>query len=566
LKPHWLFPTGCIVGAALVWAFLRPGCADPLGDAPDRAAREAPATVVVSEPEDRGSVEALTDAVPDDLETPDGSKARVVRFHSSLATAYALTDRLPGFLEHTALAIGAGARARDIQKIVYHFPDEHRAIAHEALATEHPKLDWSRTNLAQHYASAGNSGKAFSIVVEELGKNPDNPKSLIRSLIAMDAALAATHLRDLARAHEWDADRVYLVAHSLNRAKQAALAQTFLVDALMLSPLHGKALALLTTLDPEKALGFAAEATRQAPTDQGAWGRLAKLRLKTGDNAGAYEAFHLAAKHASPNKRAAWLRGMLNIDPKAALASIRVLTDPASEDSLHVLGQALVWNGLRGEAFDAFAGALAINRTNVGALHQLVISDPARAVDHLSQTLEDYTGTSSRDEIIGARAIAYLELGEGDRAFTEFLEASNLDQNDYEWLRGMAAADPVRAAQHLEERLEDSPESGNVLGALGDAYAGLGRKDDAGRMYDKAIGTGSSLRWRAALVRADPKRGLAMLNEALAKRPNNDEAWGALGDAYRDLGRIDDARDAYTRALKLDPADWEWDIKRDQLR
>ena len=56
----------------------------------------------------------------------------------------------------------------------------------------------------------------------------------------------------------------------------------------------------------------------------------------------------------------------------------------------------------------------------------------------------------------------------------------------------------------------------------------------------------------------DPGAGLAILKTDTEKAPNDDNTWGALGDAYRDLGRAAEARAAYEQANAADPSDWRW--------
>ena len=53
-----------------------------------------------------------------------------------------------------------------------------------------------------------------------------------------------------------------------------------------------------------------------------------------------------------------------------------------------------------------------------------------------------------------------------------------------------------------------------------------------------------------------PASGVAMAREALAlNRHCSSDLWNTLGDSLFELGRIDDARQAYQRALRIRPAD-----------
>ena len=64
----------------------------------------------------------------------------------------------------------------------------------------------------------------------------------------------------------------------------------------------------------------------------------------------------------------------------------------------------------------------------------------------------------------------------------------------------------------------------------------------------------------------EPARGLPMLKAAVQENPEDDEYWGALGDAYYALGRMAEAKEAYDKALDLDPSDWEWSLRRSRIR
>ena len=53
-----------------------------------------------------------------------------------------------------------------------------------------------------------------------------------------------------------------------------------------------------------------------------------------------------------------------------------------------------------------------------------------------------------------------------------------------------------------------------------------------------------------------PASGVAMAREALAlNRHCSSDLWSTLGDSLFELGRIDDARQAYQRALRIKPTD-----------
>ena len=69
-----------------------------------------------------------------------------------------------------------------------------------------------------------------------------------------------------------------------------------------------------------------------------------------------------------------------------------------------------------------------------------------------------------------------------------------------------------------------------------------------------------------AYAQVEPEAGLAILKGDIESDPDSDSAWGALGDAYRDLGRTAKAKEAYSKARALDPADWRWNTRSANLR
>ena len=96
----------------------------------------------------------------------------------------------------------------------------------------------------------------------------------------------------------------------------------------------------------------------------------------------------------------------------------------------------------------------------------------------------------------------------------------------------MAAGDRRTALQHFEAALLDSPLSGDA---------------------------------RVGVMSITGKTLVTVLEEVSAQRPDNDELWGDLGDAYLESGRLNDAIRAFQRAEELDPDDYEWQGKLDVL-
>ena len=174
---------------------------------------------------------------------------------------------------------------------------------------------------------------------------------------------------------------------------------------------------------------------------------------------------------------------------------------------------------------------------------------------------------SGDDEVVGAYGNALLELGDRANAFDRYLEAHRQDSSDMEWLRGMAKADPARALPVIEARRKESPDDEDADGYLGDVYAGLGKREDAILYYEKAIARDAENRyWMVALAKVAPERGLALLRASVDASPQDDEAWGQLGAGYAEVGRTEDAKAAFDKAISLDPRDSDWVRRRALLK
>jgi len=194
----------------------------------------------------------------------------------------------------------------------------------------------------------------------------------------------------------------------------------------------------------------------------------------------------------------------------------------------------------------------------------LVALDPKRAAEVIGRSASSFSG-EGRDEVVGAHGNALLELGHPDAAFDRYREAFELDPADWEWQRGLARSDPQRAIPLLEARREEAGDEADLIGALGDAYAGAGRRAEALALYEQAAASGGGDEWYARMGLVDPERALADLDRRTREAPGVAEAWGALGDLQRDLGHRAEALNAYARARELAPASLIYEIRYRQM-
>ncbi len=565
LRAFLLFPAGLLVGAALAWVVLADGDAaapDPRPAPPPPAtAGSPPAPTAVGTGAPAGGPAG---AEAPDPEEADRARALIVLFR---AAAAAIEGRGDDLRREVADALATGASDDQVLGLLPLLPEPARPPFLAALAAAGIPADWSGADLAEEFTAAGLAKEAVALLEAALTVEGGDPMAVLRRLADADPVRTAELYRRIALERNLPPDDLIQIAEVLRERDHPELARPFIEMVLAAEPTHLYAIELLAAADPQAGLAAAEAATRQDPESAGAWAKLAELRVQAGDKAAAFEAYRQAAAlERDEDNRRTYLVGLLTADPKAALPLIRKYAAGAGDETVGILGRALVANGFTDEAFEVFMGAHRMDASDSEWLHRLVAIDPALAEQRLKEEIEN-GGAEGNDELRGTFANALFLQGRAEEAYEHYLLAHAQDDTDWEWLRGLARASPGRAATLLESLRDESPESENVLGALGDAYAGLGRKTEAAEQYLKAIEAGGSEpRWLGALAAVEPARGLPMLEAALAAEKNNDELWGALGDAYRTLGRMEEARAAYEKALDLDPSDWEWNMRRDQVR
>ncbi len=564
MKVLWLFPAGVLVGAALAWVFLI-GFGSKV---PEVASGVPPSRPV------RPSAPDLT-ATPPSAMKPGGSDLhgfavkpeQAVTYWSALAVADAIAGHADRFTAGAIRVLKAGGDYEDVQKMLVYLPKELRAGVMELLITAFPDGSWDRWRLSDFYVQAGDRELAFKTLHSQLESGDENPEPGISRLVKIDPIRAGSALLTIAEKHDWTEALLVFTARKLVNAKQPGLARPFLLKALAIDAADDEAVELMSRIDPTLAIDLAIKAVEAAPEDGDAWSRLAELRRGAGDLAGAFEAYRQAALVATDEDSLRdMMRGMILTDPMAALPLVRGLADNPDDETLGILGLAYLAAGQREAAFRVYNQAHEFDPSDSEWLHRLVAIDPERAALVLAERIEESPGTGN-DELVGTYALSLERQGKLGEAYESYLRAWRLDAEDWEWMRGLARTNPERAAGLLKEKHRENPEDGTVAGALADAYAGLGRVAEAVRLYEQAIETGEDPhRWLAGLAAVEPGRGLPMLRAAVDEDPEDDEMWGALGDAYYHLGRMEDAKQAYDRALELDPSDWEWSVQRARIR
>lgn len=82
-------------------------------------------------------------------------------------------------------------------------------------------------------------------------------------------------------------------------------------------------------------------------------------------------------------------------------------------------------------------------------------------------------------------------------------------------------------------------------------YLMLGAPELPDRPYSSRVGQLNEMKERAATIQGMVTR----LADRLKQDPSDGKGWGMLGRSYRALGRVDEAKDAYRKAIALLPKD-----------
>jgi tetratricopeptide (TPR) repeat protein len=129
----------------------------------------------------------------------------------------------------------------------------------------------------------------------------------------------------------------------------------------------------------------------------------------------------------------------------------------------------------------------------------------------------------------------------------------------------LAPLDPDSAVQIALRRARRQPRQADAYHRLGDAYIQKARASGDPGYFDRAeeairksidLGFDQAAAWRrlayVALSRHQFEEARARAAQALARDPDDHDALGILGDAYLELGRYEEADQAYQRMMGLD--------------
>jgi tetratricopeptide (TPR) repeat protein len=127
-----------------------------------------------------------------------------------------------------------------------------------------------------------------------------------------------------------------------------------------------------------------------------------------------------------------------------------------------------------------------INPMLANAYQLLTTGDPILAEKQYKNVLQQEP--NNRDALLGLAAIA-LNQRQAERAGTYYVKLLDLDPNDPEAIAGLTSlqqGDPVQSESRLKKALNQHPNAGALLFALGNLYAQQARWSDAQQTYFRA--------------------------------------------------------------------------------
>jgi len=178
------------------------------------------------------------------------------------------------------------------------------------------------------------------------------------------------------------------------------------------------------------------------------------------------------------------------------------------------------------------------------------------AVIHLKNLLQQKPGIADARRMLGE-----LHLAQGDpvSAEKELRRALALGQSRAELLPFLVRAMLLQAAyQAVLDELHADADSAAVLTWRGNAYYGLGKTEDAGRLYAQALQKDDKLvaahlgQAQLALFHHDMKAAEASVGLAISAKPNDVDALRFQGDLRRRRGELDGALVSYQSILGLE--------------
>ena len=272
------------------------------------------------------------------------------------------------------------------------------------------------------------------------------------------------------------------------------------------------------------------------------------------------------------------------------------LAEPRNDEVWGDIGDHFAERGMKEVALGYYLHAMALDPADSEWQQKVVESGSQEEVLALFES--NAVHNQDNDEWLGDYGDLLARMDRRDDACAQYSNALALDPEDSEWIQrvdecnsgaplavspdmggmhpehGMmehgeaygealsGQGDPEAQISNLENLLEGEPENDEYMGRLGVLLADQGNMERASELLLGAFALDpTDSVWPRTVSALTGRSRVDLLSEALESHAENDELHGDLGDAYVDLGRTQEALEAYRRALELDPDDAEWKNK-----
>src|SRR5262249_40174900 len=152
-------------------------------------------------------------------------------------------NRTDDFLRAVSDALRADVPTAEILDSIALLPLDQRAAVLSKVVAANDKAGWPADVVADAFLQAGAKEHALSTLASALSQEPH--AAWIQQMVAADPAKAAALLKDIAKDHEWPADRLVQAGFALAAAGRADLSAAFYKGALDRSPFDREAIASL---------------------------------------------------------------------------------------------------------------------------------------------------------------------------------------------------------------------------------------------------------------------------------------------------------------------------------
>ncbi|MCP5067585.1 MAG: tetratricopeptide repeat protein [bacterium] len=474
---------------------------------------------------------------------------------AALALLYAAEGREQALLRMAGAALEAGVDPDRILDAIRALPRARQGAALAAVLGRNPDVDFDGFRAAQIFEESGDPARALTVVREALPAQRGFDPDLTRYLLHLDPEGAPAFLFELEEANTWRGEDLQALIGFLVESGQEHESLAFVERALDTDPKDQDTLRVLARIAPREAVQRLRALVEDDPSDVQAWARLGTILRRQGDLGGAFSALQQAAT-LKPSRSA--YEDLMRTDPHRALPLIKAWTEGERDDeAIGLLARAYLRAGQQGEAVATFLRAHEGDPDDSEWIRGLIRSDPQQAVTSLAAQIAK-SPAAAEEDLLGHYGDALRAAGRTDDSFDQYLNAHRKDPDDKDWQVAMAHVDPERALPVLEAFLRDDPDDASGRGAYGVALASMGRTAEAAKQLERAMRRGDAGKWYTELAKLDSERALRALRQRARRDRGDDEMWGTLGRALRKLGRDDEARAAFRRALALDPADADW--------